>query len=77
MFLCLLNFCLIFLCFVQYYAYYFHILLLACTAEGNLCVFLNVLVVALVLLMIGYRLFSLYWSCVLGAVLSVILKKLS
>lgn len=57
--------------------YYFHILLLARTVDGDLCVFLNVLVVALVLLMIGYRLFSLYWSCVLGAVLPAILKKLS
>ena len=31
--------------------------------------FLNVLVVALVLLMIGYCLFNLYWSCIVGAVL--------
>ena len=45
------------------------ILFLARTVDGDLCVFLNVLVVALVLSMIAYRLFSLYRSCLLGAVL--------
>ena len=60
-----------FLWFVQYFyvqCFYglfnviliiFDILFLASTVDGHLCVFVNVLVVALVLSMIAYRLFSL------------------
>ena len=56
-------------CFYGLFNIIISILFLARTVDGDLCVFLNVLVVALVLSMIAYRLFSLYRSCLLGAVL--------